>query len=365
MSRARTSYVALSGGIGGAKLSLGLAELFTSSTRHPDRNPRQVPDSLGCASASGMTGGSAGMTGEELTIIANTGDDFEHLGLAISPDVDTTLYTLAGVVNPQTGWGRRDETWSFMQAIEGLGGPAWFKLGDRDIATHVERTRRLRAGETLTAVTAHLAARLGIAASVLPMSDEPVRTVVESDAGVLAFQEYFVREQCRPAVRRIRYEGAEAAAPTRQVLDALSAPGLAGVIICPSNPWLSIDPILAVPGLREALRASGAPVVAVSPIIAGKAVKGPTAKIMAELGLAPGAAGIARHYAGLIDGFVLDTHDEALAPEIGVPTSVTNTIMRTLDDKVALARHCLSFCRELAVHSRRADARRRTVGGLA
>jgi LPPG:FO 2-phospho-L-lactate transferase len=304
------------------------------------------------------------MTGGGLTVIANTGDDFEHLGLAISPDVDTTLYTLAGVVNPETGWGRRDETWSFMQVIEGLGGPAWFRLGDRDLATHVERTRRLRAGETLTAVTAHLGARLGIAASVLPMSDDPVRTVVASDAGVLAFQEYFVREQCRPVVQRIYYEGAEAAVPTRQVLGAFSAPDLAGVIICPSNPWLSIDPILAVPGLREAMRASGVPVIAVSPIVAGKAVKGPTAKIMAELGLAPSALTIARHYAGLIDGFVLDTCDAALAAEIGVPTKVTDTIMRTLEDKTALARHCLSFCGELAARSSRAVAPRRTAGGL-
>jgi LPPG:FO 2-phospho-L-lactate transferase len=305
-----------------------------------------------------MTGGG------RLTVVANTGDDFEHLGLHISPDVDTTLYTLAGVVNPDTGWGRRDETWSFMAAIEGLGGPAWFRLGDRDLATHVERTRRLRAGETLTAVTAHLGAKLGIAATVLPMSDDPVRTVVESGAGVLAFQEYFVREQCRPAVRRIRYEGAEAARPAPQVLDALAAPGLAGVIVCPSNPWLSIDPILAVPGLREAMRASGAPVIAVSPIVAGKAVKGPTAKIMAELGMAPSALTIARHYAGLIDGFVLDTCDAALAAEFGVPTKVTDTIMRTLEDKTALARHCLTFCAELATRSSRSVARRRSAGGF-
>ena len=308
------TYVALSGGIGGAKLSLGLARLL----------------------------------GERLTIVVNTGDDFEHLGLTISPDVDTTLYTLAGVANPETGWGRRDETWSFMMAVAELGAPTWFKLGDRDLAVHVERTRRLRAGETLTSVTAHLAARLGVAARVLPMSDEPVRTAVETDAGTLAFQDYFAREQCRPAVRRIRYDGAETARPTVQIEAALSAPTLAGIIICPSNPWLSVDPILAVPGMREAIRASSAPVIAVSPIIGGKAVKGPTAKIMAELGLAVDVASIARHYGDLLDALVVDAADRATADALPVPASIADTLMQTTDDKIALARHCLSLCERLA-----------------
>ena len=308
------TFVALSGGVGGAKLSLGLAELL----------------------------------GERLGIIVNTGDDFEHLGLAISPDVDTALYTLAGVVNPETGWGRRDETWTFMRALEELGGPAWFKLGDGDLATHVDRTARLKAGETPTSVCAHLAARLGIAARVLPMSDAPIRTVVETDQGILAFQEYFVREQCRPAVRRIRFEGADAARPTPQIEQALAAPTLGGIVICPSNPWLSVDPILAVPGLRAMLRASGAPVIAVSPIVAGKALKGPAAKIMGEFGLQAGCRSIARHYGNLIDGFVLDAADAELASGIDLPVLVTHTIMRTLEDKVALARECLAFCARLA-----------------
>jgi LPPG:FO 2-phospho-L-lactate transferase len=308
------TYVALSGGIGGAKLALGLARLL----------------------------------GERLTVIVNTGDDFEHLGLTISPDVDTTLYTLAGVANPETGWGRRDETWSFMKAVAELGGPTWFKLGDRDLAIHVERTRRLRAGETLTSVTAHLAARLGVAARVLPMSDEPVRTAVETETGTLAFQDYFAREQCRPAVRRIRYDGAETARPTVQIEAALSAPTLAGIIICPSNPWLSVDPILAVPGMREAVRAGGAPVIAVSPIIGGKAVKGPTAKIMAELGLAVDVASIARHYGDLLDALVVDAADRATADALPVPASIADTLMQTTDDKIALARHCLSLCERLA-----------------
>ena len=345
------SYVALSGGIGGAKLSLGLAHVLG---RGSDPSP---PTSRSCRDDR--------REGSDLrlTVIVNTGDDFEHLGLYVSPDVDTTLYTLGGVVNPETGWGRRDETWSFMQATAELGGPTWFNLGDRDLATHVERTRRLAAGESLTGITQRIAEMLGVAARILPMADDPVRTVLESEAGTLAFQEYFVRDQCRPAVSRIRYEGGDTARPTKQVLQALSAPHLAGIIICPSNPWLSVDPILAVPGMREAMRASGAPVIAVSPIIGGKAVKGPMAKIMAELGLAPDALSIARHYGDLIDGFVLDAEDEALAGEIAAATTVTNTLMRSLDDKVALARVCLSFCDRLAKGPQPA-ARRRTAGAM-
>jgi len=326
MSGEDATYVALSGGVGGAKLSLGLTRLL----------------------------------GERLGVIVNTGDDFEHLGLHISPDVDTALYTLSGLVNEATGWGRRNETWTFMNALGALGGPTWFKLGDGDLATHVDRTRRLAAGETPTGVCVHLAAKLGVAARILPMSDDPVRTVVETAQGTLAFQEYFVREQCRPPLRAVCFDGAVEAKPTPQVLQVLAARSLAGIVICPSNPWLSIDPILAVPGLRAALEAAAAPVVAVSPIIAGKAVKGPTAKIMAELGIAPDTRSVARHYAGLIDGFVLDREDAALAEAIGVPTLVTNTMMRTLDDKVSLARECLAFCARLG--SGALPERRRPVG---
>lgn len=307
-------YVALSGGIGGAKLSLGLSHLL----------------------------------GDRLTVIVNTGDDFEHQGLTICPDIDTTLYTLGGIVNPETGWGRRDETWSFMQAAVALGGPSWFNLGDRDLATHVDRTHRLRSGSTLTEITAHLAARFGITARVLPMTDAPVRTVVETATGTLAFQEYFVRDRCGPAVRSLRYDGAAAACITPQVMQALSAPDLAGIVICPSNPWLSIDPVLAVLGMREALRAGGAPVIAVTPIVGGKALKGPTAKIMGELGITPDARSIAAHYGRLIDGFVLDRQDAAVADDIAQHTHATNTVMQTLDDKIALAEACLAFCARLA-----------------
>jgi LPPG:FO 2-phospho-L-lactate transferase len=307
-------FAALSGGVGGAKLALGLAHLLA----------------------------------ERLAIIVNTGDDFRHLGLYVSPDVDTALYTLAGVVNPLTGWGRRDETWTFMQMLAELGGPDWFRLGDGDLATHVVRTARLAEGGCLTAITAELARRLGVVAQLLPMSDEPVRTMLDTDMGKLAFQDYFVREQCRPVVQNIRYEGAANAHPTRQIVEVLAAPDLAGVIICPSNPWLSIDPIMAVEGMSLALRSRGVPVVAVSPIIAGQAVKGPAAKIMDELGLERDCCSIARHYAGMIDGIVIDEQDQDLARDLPVPALAVNTLMLTLDDKIALAKTCMAFCRQLA-----------------
>jgi LPPG:FO 2-phospho-L-lactate transferase len=316
------SYVVLSGGSGGVKLSVGMAQVL----------------------------------GTRLAIVVNTGDDFIHLGLHVSPDVDTVLYSLAGLVNEETGWGRHGETWTFMRALGELGAPTWFKLGDGDLATHVDRTQRLRAGESLTAVAAHQASQLGIEARILPMSDGTMRTLVKTDAGTLSFQEYFVRDQCRPVVRAIGFDGAATAQASAAVMAALSSPDLAGIVIGPSNPWLSIDPILAVPSLRAALRASGAPVVAVSPIVGGKAVKGPTAKIMAELGLQADSRTIARHYAGLIDGFIIDSVDAPLERDMGLPTLVINTMMRTLDDRIALARECLAFCGRLA-DARRAGAR--------
>ena len=302
--------LALSGGIGGAKLALGLY--------------RVLPP-------------------EELTLIVNTGDDFEHLGLTICPDLDTTLYTLAGLANPELGWGRRDETWTFMKTLESLGGESWFRLGDGDLALHVERTRRLKAGETLSAVIAAVAARLGIQATILPMSDDPVRTRVATGAGELAFQDYFVRLRCAPQVRALHFAGAAAAAVAPGALAALAAPQLQAIILCPSNPYLSVDPILAVPGMRAALRASGAPVIAVTPLVGGQAIKGPTAKIMGELRLAPSPLTIARHYSGIIDGFVLDARDAALAPQFALPVHVTDTVMVELTDRERLAREALSF----------------------
>lgn len=313
MSDPQATYVALSGGVGGAKLSLGLARIL----------------------------------GARLTVIVNTGDDFEHLGLHISPDVDTALYTLADLVNPATGWGRRDETWTFMQTLASLGGPKWFNLGDGDLALHVARTQRLRAGDTLSAITGDVARSFGIEARVLPVSDGRVRTLVDTPDATLEFQQYFVREQCRPVVKAIRFDLAPDATLLPAAAAALAAPSLAGIIICPSNPYLSVDPMLAVPGLRAALAAAKAPIVAVSPIVGGKAIKGPAAKIMGELGLDVGAATVASHYAGLMNGFVLDVADATCENEINVPVRVTNTVMQSLEDKIALGADCLAFCEAL------------------
>jgi LPPG:FO 2-phospho-L-lactate transferase len=298
--------VALSGGTGGAKLALGLSMVLPPG---------------------------------DLAVIANTGDDFEHLGLHVSPDIDTLLYTLGGLDNPETGWGRRGESWNFMEALEALGGETWFRLGDRDLAIHVERTRRLRAGETLAAVTEHFRRRLGISARILPMSDDPVRTRVVTAEGVLDFQDYFVRRRAEPQVRGFDYAGAAVARAQADALAALRDPSLRAVVICPSNPFVSIEPILAVPGLRQALKETAAPVVAVSPIIAGRAIKGPAAKIMRELGLEPGPAAIAERYADIIDGMVVDRRDgDACLPVASVSAE---TLMQSLEDRVNLARAVL------------------------
>lgn len=313
---ATAQVVALSGGVGGARLAHGLLQALP-------------PDAL--------------------SLILNTGDDFLHLGLHISPDVDTALYTLAGLANRQTGWGRRDETWRFMEALAQIGGETWFRLGDGDLATHVERSRRLLAGERLSTVVAAFAARLGIRARLLPMSDDPVRTRTLTDEGAFDFQHYFVRLQCRPRIHAIEFAGAASARPTPEIIAALRAPGLEAIVICPSNPYLSIDPILAVPGLRAALRGAGVPVVAVSPIIAGAAVKGPTARIMQELGMPAAASQVAQHYAGLIDGFVLDRRDAALAGDIGVPVHLCDTLMQSDADRLRVARETLAFARGLAL----------------
>jgi LPPG:FO 2-phospho-L-lactate transferase len=307
--------VALSGGIGGAKLALGLY--------------RTLPADC-------------------LMVVCNTGDDFEHLGLAISPDLDTVLYTLAGIANPETGWGRADETWTFMAALEQLGGETWFRLGDADLATHVERTRRLAAGESLSAITEGFCRRLGVRAEVVPMCDEPVRTMVQTEDGVLAFQRYFVARRCAPRVIGFEFRGAPAARPTSAVRAALARDRLEAVVICPSNPFISIDPILAVPGMRAAIGACRAPVVAVSPIIGGRAIKGPTAKMMAELRLPASARAVAERYGGLIDGFVLDAADAEQAAAVDVPCLATRTLMVSEDDKRALAREVLSFAARLA-----------------
>lgn len=301
--------VALSGGIGGAKLALGLARVLDSG---------------------------------QLTVIANTGDDFNHLGLAISPDLDTLVYTLAGLADPAQGWGRRDETWAFMIALEQLGGETWFRLGDADLAMHVERTQRLAAGETLSAVTDRLRRRLGIEARILPMSDDPVRTRLETDAGWLDFQDYFVRRQCTPRVRRLDFLGADNARPLPQVMASLGSRDLRAVVICPSNPFLSIEPILAIPAIRAALAGCRAPVIAVSPVIGDQAVKGPTTKIMRELGLGSGSADVARRYADLLDVFVVDEVDAATAVPADIEVVSAPILMTSLEDRERLARVVLA-----------------------
>jgi len=305
MSRSEGFVLALSGGIGGAKLALGLYRILPPGA---------------------------------LMVAANTGDDFEHLGLAISPDIDTLLYTLAGLDNPELGWGRRDETWTFMKALESLGGETWFNLGDGDLATHVERTRRLAAGESLSQIADDFRRRLGISARLLPMSDDRVRTRLRTAEGWLDFQDYFVRQRCRPVVREIAFAGADQARPQPNFLAALADKNLRAVVICPSNPFISIDPILSLPGIHEALRACQAPVVAVSPIIGGKAVKGPTAKMMAELGLPVDAAAVARHYGEILDHYVADETDANEIGDLGLPVTVTRTFMLSLEDREALAR---------------------------
>jgi LPPG:FO 2-phospho-L-lactate transferase len=275
-------------------------------------------------------------------VVANTGDDFEHLGLAISPDLDTITYALAGLDDPQRGWGRRDESWHFMAALAELGGETWFRLGDRDLAIHVERTRRLAAGESLSAITSGFCRRLGIAPRLLPMSDHRVRTRLDTSEGWLEFQDYFVRRRCDPLVRAVTYDGAAAARPHPEIIAALADPRLRAVVICPSNPYLSIESILAVGGMRAAIAAAAAPVVAVSPIIGGHAVKGPTGKMMTELGLPVSAAAVARHYGDLIDAYVLDAVDAAEAAAIDVPVTTAPTLMTTLEDRERLARQVLA-----------------------
>ncbi len=301
--------VALCGGVGGAKLAFGLER----------------------------------MVGENLTLIVNTGDDFEHLGLAISPDIDTVLYTLGDRADKDRGWGRAGETWAFMASLGELGGETWFQLGDRDLALHVWRTHQLRSGRTLTEIVADVARRFAIRASVLPMSDDPVRTIVETPEGPLAFQRYFVERRCAPTLRGVRFEGADRATAPRPVRDSLTASDLRAIVICPSNPYLSVDPILAMPGVRAMIKAAKAPVVAVSPLIGGAAVKGPTAKIMAELKIPATPAAIADHYRGLIDGLVIDGADEADGGSLGMATKVTRTLMTDDADKIRLAHDVLAF----------------------
>lgn len=303
--------LALSGGVGGAKLVLGLYHALASW---------------------------------ELGIIANTGDDFDHYGLRICPDLDTIMYTLSGRADEVKGWGVKDESWFCMKALGEIGGETWFGLGDRDLAVHLFRTEALRCGRSLSQVTQALCAAFGIKAHVHPMSDAPVATIIDTkDGRALPFQHYFVKERCAPELRGVRYQGATDAPPHAALVRLVSSPGLRAIILCPSNPFVSINPILALPGVRAALKARTAPVIAVSPLVGGKAVKGPLDKMLGEVGHPASNLSIARQYADFLDGMIVDTSDANDMAALPVPCRATNTLMRNLDDKRRLAEVCLDF----------------------
>jgi LPPG:FO 2-phospho-L-lactate transferase len=311
--------VALAGGVGGAKLVDGLARVLSP---------------------------------QDLTVIVNTGDDFTHYGLKICPDLDTVCYTLAGLANPGMGWGQINETWQVLQSLKNLGGPTWFNLGDQDLGTHLERTRRIQAGECLSQITRAFCQVWGVQVTVLPMSDEIVSTqVITTLEGTLPFQEYFVHRQCQPEVKGFRFTGIEQAQSAPGVMEALQAADI--IIFCPSNPWVSIDPILRVPGFREMVAAH--PVVAVSPLIQGQAVKGPAAKMYRELGITPSALAVAEHYRELLSGYILDRSDQQQVEEIsrwGIITLATNILMPTVEERRRLAEETLVFCEQIITQRR-------------
>ena len=303
--------LAITGGVGGAKLALGLSKILG-------------PD--------------------ELLFAVNTGDDFTHFGLHISPDIDSLSYALAEENNTELGWGRAGETWHFIEAMEQLGGESWFRLGDKDLALHLRRTQLIAEGATLTEATAQITAALGIAHTVAPMTDDAVRTQVHTDAGTLAFQHYFVRERCEPAVSGFEFDGLAQARLNPLIADFLQT--CKGVVICPSNPYVSVDPLLGLAGMREVLQEL--PVIAVSPIVGGIAIKGPAAKMMQELNVPASALAVAEHYGVLLNGFVLDDTDAQQADAIKLPTLVTQTIMDSKQRKIRLAEACLAFLNGLS-----------------
>ena len=306
--------VALAGGVGGAKLADGLAQNLGEN---------------------------------ELTIIVNVGDDFEFMGLSISPDIDTVCYTLAGLANPATGWGREHESWQAYDNLVRLGGPDWFHLGDADLGTHLERTQRLKSGQPLSQVTREFCQAWGVKHQVLPASDDRVPTIVHTkEQGALAFQEYFVKYQCAPQVTGFELEGLEGARPAPGVIEAIRAAD--GIIFCPSNPWVSIQPILEIPPIRQAIASK--PTIAVSPIIGGQTIKGPAAKMYAEMGWQASALSVAQHYGKLLTGFVLDKQDASLLDDVrqsGIIPYVTNTIMLSVQDRRRLAGEILVFLEEI------------------
>ena len=310
-------FIAVSGGVGGAKLALGLEKIIVS---------------------------------EDLMVIGNVGDDFRHFGLHISPDIDTLLYTLSGKSDVEKGWGLANETWEFMSAMKELGGDTWFQLGDRDLATHVERTRRLQNGESLSEITDYFRRTLCIGAKIIPATDDQLQTIVKTDIGVLNFQEYFVRERCKPRIQNLHFQGSEFAQITTELTKALESKRLKTIIFCPSNPLLSIDPILSIQGIKKAFADSGAKIVAVTPIVGGAAIKGPAAKNLKEFGYPASATTVAERYHELINGFVLDQKDYREAKQIerlGISVLVADTIMNDLGTKVKLAEKTLRFANSI------------------
>lgn len=307
------TILALTGGVGGAKLSLGLTHVLD-------------PD--------------------DIIFVVNVGDDFEHMGLSISPDIDTLTYTLAGVVNESTGWGRSDESWDCLTELKLFDADTWFQLGDRDLALHLFRTGLLKKGKSLTEITQIVCTTLGVDYKVVPVTDSSLRTHVRTDQGTLAFQDYFVRLKCEPKVSALEYHQRTLAS----LSPAINPDQVTGIVICPSNPFLSIDPILELDEIRTLLIHRDFPVVAVSPIVGDRAIKGPTAKMMRELDMPVTCTGVARHYHKLLDGYVIDdidTHHESEIEKLGIRVRRAPSIMRTIEDKVRLAKVCVDFLEEL------------------
>ena len=313
----RSKILLLCGGVGGSRLADGFARILG-----PDK----------------------------LTIVVNTADDFDHLGLRICPDLDTVTYMMAGLVDQVRGWGRADETWACMETLERLGGETWFQLGDRDLALHLQRTALLGIGVSLSEITRAIASTLGLRHVPVPMSNDSISTVIETDEGDHLFQDYFVRLRCAPRACAVRYNGVERARPSPGLTEALADPALMGIVIAPSNPFLSIGPILAIPRVRTELRAAEVPIIAVSPIIAGKAVKGPAAKLLAELGYEPEIEGVAAYYEGLLDALVVDDVDRERGRSLRLRCHPAQTLMTDPKSRAGLAEVCL----ELIAHLGRA-----------